>query len=309
MSDYAPPQYQLLSETGLWSDVRAQSVDPEVVAYAPNFPLWSDGAEKQRWLRLPHGAQIDSSDMDHWHFPVGTRLWKQFSVDGTRIETRLIERYGSGDDDYWMGAFVWRADGSDAELALDGVSDANGSMHDVPSQKQCWSCHNGESGRVLGFSALQLARDPAVSELPGPGLHELIADEILSAAPASADAFRPPGDASAARALAYLHANCGHCHNLHGTAWPDTQMVLRLDVGDSDPTETEVFRTVVDQKLQYYRSSTVSKRVVSGDPDASAVIVRMRSRQRKEQMPPLGSEVVDDDGIAAVSEWITSLAP
>ena len=65
---------------------------------------------ERRWIQIPSGSQIDTSDMDHWVFPIGTKLWKEFSLGGVLLETRLIERYGDGPEDYWMGAFVWNAE-------------------------------------------------------------------------------------------------------------------------------------------------------------------------------------------------------
>ena len=59
-----------LSETGIASGQ----------PYTPNFALWSDGAAKERWLSLPAGTEIDTSDPDDWRFPDGTRAWKQFAV-------------------------------------------------------------------------------------------------------------------------------------------------------------------------------------------------------------------------------------
>src|SRR5690242_6587581 len=41
--------------------------------YTPGVTLWSDGAEKQRYLALPESSQIDTSDMDAWRFPLGTK--------------------------------------------------------------------------------------------------------------------------------------------------------------------------------------------------------------------------------------------
>src|SRR4051812_34870931 len=61
-----------LSELGLYADLRAGSVVEDVRPYRPSFALWSDGASKRRWIRLPAGARIDTSDMDAWRFPVGT---------------------------------------------------------------------------------------------------------------------------------------------------------------------------------------------------------------------------------------------
>src|SRR5262245_30688341 len=81
-----------LSETGLFADVARESLAPDIIAYAPRFQLWSDGADKRRWLWLPPGARIDTSDMDSWVFPVGTKFWKEFTRDGVRVETRLLEK-------------------------------------------------------------------------------------------------------------------------------------------------------------------------------------------------------------------------
>src|SRR5262245_45691543 len=74
-----------LSETGLYLHGTVGAVDPGNLAYAPQYPLWTDGASKQRWLQLPEGTHIDASAPDHWQFPQGTRFWKEFSF-GTRTE-------------------------------------------------------------------------------------------------------------------------------------------------------------------------------------------------------------------------------
>src|SRR4029079_11089563 len=71
-----------LSQTGLYADAALQQPAADLRAFAPEYELWSDGAKKQRWLRLPPGTPIDTSDMDSWVFPVGTQLWKEFSSNG-----------------------------------------------------------------------------------------------------------------------------------------------------------------------------------------------------------------------------------
>ena len=307
---YARPEYTTLSETGLYADLEARRVAAGVASFTPNFVLWADDAEKRRYVALPPGVPIDTDTLDHWVFPVGTKFWKEFLLDGQPIETRLVERYGDGPSDYFMGAFVWRADGSDAELAPDGLDDAGGTVHDVPSQKQCQACHNGERGRILGFSAFQLARAATGGEEWTLG--ELTRTQRLSDPPASDADYAPPGDATTAAAFGYLHANCGHCHNESGTAWPDTQLVLRLDLGETEgPAEaTGMYRTLVGKKLQYYRDPELDYRVVPGEPDASALVVRMARRGGdQQQMPPLGTEVPDAHGLELVRNWIAHLPP
>jgi hypothetical protein len=300
---YPAPTYQHLSETGLYSDIASRAVAPSVTAFEPTYKLWSDGAQKQRWIRLPPGTRIDTSDMDHWVFPVGTQLWKEFSLGGVLLETRLIERYGTGPDDVWMGAFVWNADQTDADFAPDGVQNIAGTMHDAPKQKDCGACHRGEAGRVLGFSAIQLT-----GATHGPNLDLLQAAGWLSHAPAP-DGYPLGADPITTAALGYFHANCGHCHNPAGTAWPDTQMVLRSGVADSGLDTTGVTQSIVNVPLAYWRGGSIVWRVAPGQPDKSAVVARMSARGNDDQMPPLATEVADSTGLDAVRAWITSLSP
>ena len=107
-----------LSATGLFAGQEAESLAPDVRSFRPRFELWSDGASKRRWIWLPPGTRIDSSDMDAWQFPVGTKLWKEFTRDAVRVETRLLERRPSG----WIGlAYLWQNEGRDATAAPFGA--------------------------------------------------------------------------------------------------------------------------------------------------------------------------------------------
>jgi hypothetical protein len=301
---YPRPTYQHLAETGLFADFAAKRVSPDLLEFEPTHKLWSDGATKRRWLRLPPGTRIDTSDMDHWVFPVGTKLFKEFSLDGVLLETRLVERYGTGPEDYWMGAFVWNGDGTDAVLAPDGQADINGTMHDAPSQKDCGLCHRGDVGRVLGFSAIQLSRTTNPPAMP-----ELIAMGALSDPPATPGGYPVPGDVTTAAALGYLHANCGHCHNKNGAAWPDTQMLLRLTVADRDAATSKVAQSIVGKDITYWRGGAITLRVAPGAPEMSGVFARMDTRGSKDQMPPIATELVDDAGVALVRQWISGLTP
>src|SRR5215208_1810751 len=159
-----PPQ--ALQGTGLYSDFGTLQVDPKHLAFSPQYPLWSDGAAKRRWISLPPGTAIDGSDPDAWTFPVGTRLWKEFSFNGQRIETRYLERQADGQ---WLyAAYAWSSDGQQAQLVSDkGKRNAYplgaGRSHTIPGVSDCKVCHQGGRTEVLGFSALQLSRerDPA----------------------------------------------------------------------------------------------------------------------------------------------------
>jgi mono/diheme cytochrome c family protein len=301
-----PPRTPLLSETGLYADIATRAVAPWVQPFAPRFELWSDTADKERWVYVPECALIDSSNMDDWSFPVGTRLWKSFARDGILIETRLVQRTGTGPHDWLMVAYVWRDDGTDADQVPFGLNNAKGTAHDVPDEAGCRQCHGaaekeggGRPSRALGFSALQLAHDG-----PGLTLDGLVAAGKLSHPPA---AVAVPGDSIAVAALGSLHANCGHCHNASGEGVPQLDLDLWLPVGASSVETTPSYLTAVGQPTQGFAAPFIGGRIVAGDPAASAVFFRMGERGNNAQMPPLGTEMVDDEGLSAVEAWILSL--
>jgi hypothetical protein len=281
----------LLSQTGLYRDNASKQLAPDLIAYEPKYKLWSDGAEKSRWLRLPKDTQIDSSDMDHWEFPVGSMLFKEFRRDGQRLETRLIARTGPGPDDYFMGAFEWDESETDAVFMSTGDNDVRNTDHDIPEVKRCRTCHNGEPGRVLGYSAVQ---------------------QPSAAAPLSVGISTPyeiEGDELTRNALGYLHANCGNCHNEHGTSRTDTNLILRLSTNEHKLVDSQLYKTSVGVKLDHWLQHGYDDRIKPADPGASAILARMRSRTKDDAMPPFASKHVDEEGVAQVTSWITTLRP
>src|SRR5688572_23474543 len=63
-----------LRETGLYADAAMRAVAATNLPFAPQYPLWTDGAQKRRWIYLPPGTTIDASNPDAWQFPIGTRV-------------------------------------------------------------------------------------------------------------------------------------------------------------------------------------------------------------------------------------------
>jgi mono/diheme cytochrome c family protein len=276
----------LLSETGLYRDTANGVLAPGVRAYEPQGVLWADGATKRRWVYLPPDTSIDTSDMDGWVYPVGTRLWKEFSVDGTRLETRLLVKVGEA---LWtLVAYSWKADQSDAVAAPDGVPNAAGTDHDIPSSTDCQRCHGGLPDSVLGFTAVQLSHAG-----DGVTLDTLVREGRLTKSPASP--LVVPGNDATAAALRYLHANCGQCHNARSLVTQQTGVNFWLTVS----TLARVERTAA------YRSAVSD---VRRGLDGSTILSRMRHRGNG-QMPPLATKHVDEDGTAAVEAWLRTLAP
>jgi hypothetical protein len=296
------PSSDRLSALGLYADIHTKRISSSALEYTPAYEAWADGAHKRRFLVLPPGAKIDTSDMDHWQFPVGTKLFKEFSVDGRPVETRLIEKVddtGSITNDFTFTSYVWQADGSEAYLApAAGAQDVSGTDHDVPSQAECVMCHQSERGGILGFSAVQLSK----SEQP----NLMSVSALLSAPPAAMTPI--PGDAATAAALGFLHANCGHCHTDGGVAPPPRFRLLTADAARL-PSETVAYTSTVGVPIEGWPThpSDVTLRIAPGDPDHSGVLYRMSHRGTIDQMPPIATEVVDWDATAILRAWILAM--
>jgi hypothetical protein len=284
-----------LSATGLYSDIKNGVIAKEAIGYVPRFTLWSDDADKKRWLYVPPCTQIDTSDMDYWQFPVGTRVWKEFDVGGVRVETRLVHRYGPGPNDFVYAAYLWRADQSDADYVEDGMKNVFGTQHDVPSALDCGKCHAKARERVLGISAIQLGATGPLT------LAQLSSMGLLSKAPTFTQ-WDPPGDAATQKTLGYLHSNCGNCHNTDDVK----PLHLRLSLSETTVKGTEIYQTSVGVMGEWMHPG-INAIVVPGDPASSSLYYRMTVRGDMDQMPPLASEITDPAGIDLVGTWIKGL--
>jgi hypothetical protein len=308
------PLPRLLSDTGLYERGTTQ-VRADVLAFSPQYPLWSDGTRKRRWIRLPAGAAIDAAQPDAWQFPVGTRLWKEFGY-GSRIETRMIER--AADGSWRFAAYVWNVDGTDATLVDNGallkVADAPGGRYVVPSRNDCLACHEGAAVPVLGFSALQLSpdRDPLAphadaSQREFADLRTLVAQGRIVNLPAQALAV-PPRIAARTpterAALGYLHANCGHCHNANGALDGLELMMAQSSVAAADSAD-QTLRSLLGHSSRFRpQGAAGAQRIAADGSGAHMLTLRMKSDNAMARMPPLGVRVIDDDGVALVERWI-----
>lgn len=311
-----PPER--LSDTGLFAP-GSRSITPGLLAFSPQYPLWSDGAAKRRWLALPPGSTIDAAAPDAWVFPVGTRLWKEFAQDGRPVETRFIERLADG---AWRYAtYIWQADGQDATLAPAAgatlsVAAAPAGRYAVPSRDDCRACHEAGPAPVLGFSALQLSpeRDGQAPHAERPAadavdLHGLLTRGLLRDLP-QALIDRPPRiearSPTERAALGYLHGNCGHCHNATG---PLALLELSLTQGTGSAADASHSLRSTVGRLSDARLKNLDTRIVPGDAARSLLLLRMRSRNPVLQMPPLGTARTDTQANALLERWIVHELP
>lgn len=304
-----------LRETGLYADWEAKRVGPEKILFSPQYPLWTDGAVKTRWMELPRGKFINGSNPDAWKFPIGTRFWKEFKF-AKRAETRFIEHTAEG----WKYAtYAWNEDETEALLAPErGIARSvvirDGVRHGIPSRADCKSCHEGSPARILGFSALQLSADrdpnaPHAEPLPDDGvtMRTLVARGLLRGLPShlAGGAPRIAAKTPVARAaLGYLHGNCSYCHTMSGELASlkfSLQYPFAVPFDDPPAMSTTIGKT---SKFVPSHWEAAGDRVRAGDPDRSVLAFRMESRNPVAQMPPVGSRLVDEEAVALIRKWI-----
>jgi hypothetical protein len=299
-----------LSCTGMYSDIVSKKLNTGVQAYAPAVPLWSDGAEKLRWIYLPPGEKIDISKPDAWTFPIGTKFFKEFASGGKRIETRVFWKLSAT---YWArSSYRWNDKETEAmRTGGEDVALAGGINYHIPSTTECDQCHKGRLDRALGFEAILLSL-PGATGLNAAALKKqgLLTGGTLPANIEVGD----DGTGNAAPALTWLHVNCGvSCHNGNSAAEAySTSLRLDLHVADADgraPTNFDALKTSVNVNATTGR--WLGKvRVVPGSPTKSLLYMLMSTRNAtnmKDQMPPIATRVVPKEGALLIKNWITTL--
>jgi uncharacterized repeat protein (TIGR03806 family) len=150
-----------------------------VFDYEVNAPLFSDYAEKARFVHLPEGQAMTWDSSGVWQLPVGSTIIKSFYYykdaghpeAGRRIiETRLLLRQPNG----WKALeYIWNADQTDATLEVAGATipvewrSADGKQqrldYQVPNLNQCKGCHSYDGQFTpIGITARQLNRGVGV---------------------------------------------------------------------------------------------------------------------------------------------------
>ncbi len=296
-SSYAP----LLSGTGCVDRADPTKPAPGLVRYGVNVSLWSDGADKQRYFAIPDGTRIDVDDAGDFQLPEGSVAMKTFTVAGKRVETRLLFHH-TGDE--WSGvSYEWNDAQTDAVL-LDTNKEKvlpNGQTWQFPSGAQCFVCHTKAAGRSLGLEALQLngtfdygptQRENQLTKLAALGYLSRTLDVVKEPALPSLDAAAP----IELRARAYLHANCSMCHREGAGTGASLDFRFTVPSAAAGVCRPAPFTGLPD-----------AQGITPGDPARSTVLLRMRSLDEK-RMPPLGTNIVDQEGVGIVDAWVRSLS-
>jgi uncharacterized repeat protein (TIGR03806 family) len=326
-----PPELLSTLQLLRWRD-GAVEYNADVVPYTLNTPLFSDFAKKDRAIWMPPGTAATWSDDSVLKFPVGTAIVKTFLLSPDLrdteaplqiVETRLMLR---GSDGWTAWPYLWRSDGSDAELHVSGkvfdhtFTDADGESRTahylVPQKNQCVDCH--ETYNDAEERALRPLGPESWLIDDGALLERLVADGLLEGAPdlgtveTAVDwaAIERDGIASLdsaqieAAARDYLHVNCAHCHSPQGIEGITSQFFL--DRASSDPFHLGVCKRPgsageggEDREFD----------IVPGDPEASILWYRLDTEDVGAMMPDIGRSLRHDAASALIWRWIEQMPP
>ncbi len=289
-----------LSEFGFFAAAGKQVPSAGVTPYRLNTPLWSDGAEKLRFVYLPAGAKARAQGDGLLNLPVGSALIKTFTYGDRLIETRVLLHRADG----WVALpYQWNAAQTEAKLVLAGgrvsVTTPAGQAisYAIPNKNQCKECH-ALAGAVTPIG-------PKARNLSASWLAALHRAKRLDTMPAvtrrlplwEARAKAPLADA----ARGYLDVNCAHCHNPRSSA-SNSGLDLRWE--QSDPASFGINKRPVAAGRG---SGNLDFDIVPGDPDHSILLYRMGSLEGGISMPELGRSSLDPAGLDIVTRWVRGM--
>jgi hypothetical protein len=105
-------------------------------------------------------------------------------------------------------------------------------------------------------------------------------------------------------ALGYLHGNCGHCHDPAG-ALDALDLVLAQRADPYADSVARVRQSLLDRESRFRPHGLPNPRRVALDATSpSTLVLRLESTSPLARMPPLGVQLVDDEGVALVRRWI-----
>lgn len=325
--DITKDAFTNLSEYNLFKgDIAKLTPNGKLLPYALITPLFSDYAEKARFVWVPDGKSATYSEEGSLDLPVGSVLVKNFYYPtdmrqpekGRRIvETRLLIHLENG----WEGrTYVWNKEQTDATLEIAGASfpvsyiDAAGKNitfnYSVPNKNQCAACHE-YAGKItpIGPKVRNLNMDYTYEGGKQNQLKKWAEVGFLTNIkdPAQAPHLAKWNDEKAGslndRARGYLDVNCAHCHNPRG---PAKNAGLNLSYTNTDATSIGI------NKYPVATGGGAGDNMIDidpGHPDNSILIYRMESINPEVMMPEIGRTLVHTEGVKLIRDWVSSLTP
>ena len=317
-----------LSDYRLFADATnpLKSPNGNGVRYNLNTPLFSDYANKYRFVYVPEGLAAAYRSQDVFDFPVGTIIAKTFTIQADlriadsrqdKIETRLLIRRADG----WKALpYTWNPSKTDAELKVTGGTqkvnwvdisgEAQSTDYIIPNSNNCANCHGEDELLPIGPKARSLNKEYAYDSGVNNQLTHWSEAGILAGVPSDLSSIKTIplwGDTSASlddRARGYLDINCASCHSSAAGAGNTSGLFLEywrpfgLAVGECKPP---IAAGDGSGGLKYS--------IVPGNADESILHFRMNSDEPEIRMPESGRSVIHTEGVKIIADWIDAMDP
>ncbi len=295
-----------------------------IIPYTIASPLFSDYAEKLRFISLPENTIITHNKDHSFNYPEGTFLIKTFyypddfrNPNGSRrlIETRLLKKIRSE----WIAIpYVWNNDQTEAVLSLAGARTNvswihyDGSpmnlLYSVPNMNQCKSCHVHKNIlKPIGPKIRNLNHEFSYEHEIMNQLEKWIALGILESLdnidllPSTVNYENSDDGNIKERARAWLDINCAHCHRSGG---PAETSGLYLTIEENNFRALGVYKPPVAAG----RGSGKRKyNIVPGHPEKSIMEFRINSTDPGIMMPELSRKLIHKEGLELIRAWIKNM--
>ncbi|MEZ5037119.1 MAG: SO2930 family diheme c-type cytochrome [Chitinophagales bacterium] len=318
--------FQKLSEYNFFKGKISDLIPNEnVLPYDVATPLFTDYAEKARFVWMPKGTSANYTKDEALDFPEGTILIKNFyywndfrdhSKGKKIIETRLLVKEKKG----WnTNNYLWNDAQTDATLDVVGKTipikwinekgEQMGTNYSVPNKNQCKNCHNfNNTFMPIGPKVRNLNHDFTYQEGTKNQMEKwteigylkgfVAADNIHNKLPKWND---PKSGTLEQRAKAYLESNCAHCHRPEGNANTSGLFLLTTD---HNPESWGIMKSPVAAGKG---SGNRLFDIVPGKPEASILTFRMESLDVDAMMPEIGRTMVHIEGVQLIKDWIANM--
>ncbi len=305
-----------------------------VVPYKPSSDLFSDYAHKKRFVWMPKGTSATYNGDDNvLEFPVGAVLIKTFYYDHVQpadvtqiIETRILIKIAAAtpSDSGWKAYdYVWNEAQTEAFLDTEGngifvpitftENNVTRSIdYKIPAATECATCHklnptqseNGELMIPIGpkpqnLNTLFNYKGSTQNQLQ----HWRAVGYIDNTLPPIASIYSTVDWSDTTKSLelrarSYIDINCAHCHRLGGHC---DYVPMRFNFSNTNMND---FGLCMVPTAQIEDGPFV---INGGRSDQSELIIRISSVEESVRMPIIGRNVVHEEGVQLIKDWIDSI--
>lgn len=323
--DLTKVPFEKLSDYKFFDGVMKNQIPSlDVLPYRPASSLFTDYAEKKRFVWMPKGSKATFDGTGKvLVLPVGSALIKTFYYNNvlpnnsTRIiETRIMIKKENG----WIFAeYIWNAEQTEAFLNLNGSFTSvqwskNGitqtvSNYRIPSEQECITCHKSNEKSVpIGIKPQNLNFDYSYN--PGTKnqlLKWIEVGYLENRMPSNINSTVDYTDTSKPlelRVRSYLDINCASCHqsNSHCDYRP---MRFAFD----ETTNLANMGVCVNTQDIADFPAALGRIISPANINKSMLYYRLNTENESYRMPLLGRSIIHKEGIELIKEWINTLQP